>query len=41
MRAIKKLIISIVVIVGIIAVAIIGVYIVARVKLGGWICSAP
>ena len=34
MRAIKKLIISIVVTIGIIAVAIIGVYIVARVKLG-------
>ena len=34
MRAIKKLIISIVVIVGIIAVALIGVYIVARVNLG-------
>ena len=34
MRAIKKLIISLIVIIGIIAVALIGVYIVARVNLG-------
>ena len=34
MSAIKKLIISLIVIVGILAMALIGVYIVARVKLG-------
>ncbi|MDD6996187.1 MAG: hypothetical protein SPH68_01345 [Candidatus Borkfalkiaceae bacterium] len=34
MRAIKKLIISLVIIIGIVAVALIGVYIAARVKLG-------